>query len=295
VLFHLARSPAFPSALSLLLYHPRAHYRALYGTPLRPTDQAVAYAKEWAIGRWRRRPDAQAIFALDEELAHRWNKSAGARAYWLPEPPVACLSEDEQPASRQGCVLYGALARRKGLALLTRALTMQPTHLRLVLAGVVDPPEYLTELEQHVAALRAAGVVVDVRARQHSELEGLQVLASANCALLPYPRHSGMSRVLVEACAMGTPVVTDNFGLLGHLVRRHRLGMTVDCANPSALREAVLSLADPERSATYAASLQEFAARFSPERFRSALVRGLGLASAEPSGSHGIDAQRVLK
>jgi glycosyltransferase involved in cell wall biosynthesis len=184
------------------------------------------------------------------------------------------LPTERQPFERSGCVLFGVLAPRKGIDRLARALTIEPTRVRVVLAGTVEPG-YMSELNEHTAAMEAAGVDVELRARHHSELEGLQALASARCALLPYPRHAGMSRVLVEACSVGTPVVADGFGLLGHLVRRHRLGLAVDCADPRALREAVLSLADAERSASYSEPLARFAARFTPERFRAALLGGL--------------------
>jgi hypothetical protein len=69
------------------------------------------------------------------------------------------------------------------------------------------------------------GARVELRPRLHSEVEGLRALASARCALLPYHRHSGMSRVLLEACSAGTPVIADNFGLLGYLVRTHGPGI----------------------------------------------------------------------
>jgi glycosyltransferase involved in cell wall biosynthesis len=125
--------------------------------------------------------------------------------------------------------------------------------------------------------MSANGVDVDVRPYHHSELEGLELLAGATCALLPYPGHSGMSRVLLEASSVGTPVIAHEFGLLGHLVRVNKLGLSVDCRDPRALRTALVTLSDPARSAAYAGALNGFSARYSPESFRAALVSGLGL------------------
>jgi hypothetical protein len=45
------------------------------------------------------------------------------------------------------------------------------------------------------------------------------------------------------------------------------------------LREAVLSLTDPERAHSYSEQLDRFAARFSPEQFRDALVSGLRITT----------------
>ncbi len=101
-------------------------------------------------------------------------------------------------------------------------MTLERTPVRLVLAGSVEP-SYLSELRGHAAAMASSGLEVDVRPHHHSELEGLRALAGASCALLPYPQHSGMSRVLLEACSVGTPVVAHRYGLLGHLVSAHGL------------------------------------------------------------------------
>jgi glycosyltransferase involved in cell wall biosynthesis len=276
VLVRLLAERSFPSPTSLIIYCPRAYYAAAYGTRLPAGDRSAAMAKEWALRAWRRRPDAHTVFTLDEEAARRWALHRGARAQWLPEPPVLPLAPEERASQRDGCVLYGALAGRKGLDLLTRALTLEPTRMRLVLAG--EPADsYLPELEQHAAAMRDSGVAVDLRPHQHSEIDGLKLLASANCAVLPYPYHAGMSRVLVEACSVGTPVVVHHFGLLGHLVRTHRLGLSVDCTDARALRSAVLTLADPAQPAAHAEALRAFSARYAPDRFRAALLSGLGL------------------
>jgi glycosyltransferase involved in cell wall biosynthesis len=280
VLVRLLAERPFPSPTSLMIYCPRAYYAAAYGTNLPAGDRRIAMAKEWALRAWRRRPDAHSVFTLDEEAARRWARHRGARAQWLPEPPVPALAPGQRPSRRDGCVLYGALAARKGLDLLTRALTLEPTQLRLVLAG--EPEDsYLPELEHHTAAMKQNGVDVDLRPHRHSEIEGLDALASANCAVLPYPYHAGMSRVLVEACSVGTPVVAHNFGLLGHLVRTYGLGLSVDCTDPHALRTAVVTLADPTQPPAHAQALRTFSARYTPDRFRAALLSGLGLATTQ--------------
>lgn len=282
VLVRLLAEPAFPCRTSLLLYYPRAHYRTAYGTRLSPGDRAVALAKDWAVRAWRRRADAEAVFTLDEEAARRWAVYRGARAHWLPEPPVPPLPSQDRPAQREGCVLYGSLTPRKGVDLLTRALTLEPTPVRLVLAGSVENA-YLPLLERQSAAMAASGVDVELRARRHSEREGLRLLAQASCALLPYPRHAGMSRVLLEAASVGTPVIAHRFGLLSHLVRAHGLGLSIDCEDPRALRSAVLTMVEPGRCDAYAEGLAAFSRRFAPARFQSALLSGLGIGQPEPS------------
>jgi glycosyltransferase involved in cell wall biosynthesis len=124
-----------------------------------------------------------------------------------------------------------------------------------------------------------AGVTVDLRARAHSETEGLELLAEARCAVLPYPNHNGPSRVLLEAATVGTPVVVHDRGLLAHLVRTYNLGVAVDCRDASALRSAVMRLCgEPTPSARYVKGMSEFAARYSHDAF-SQRVRAVFTAS----------------
>jgi glycosyltransferase involved in cell wall biosynthesis len=262
----------FHTSVSVLLFYPRAHYSSAFGTHLGRVERAKATAKEIVVAAWRSRVDAHAVLTLDEEAARRWSARRGAPAYWLPEPTVHRVDVPDGSGKRSGCILYGALAERKGIDLVAQALTLERTAVRLTIAG--EPEEaFRPALETYVRAMLRSGVDVDLRARRQEEDEGLLALASAKCALLPYPRHDGMSRVLVEACSVGTPVVVHDRGLLGHLVREHGIGLAVDCRDPCALREAILELAG-ERADTrrYDDAVARFAARFSQERFEAAAI-----------------------
>jgi glycosyltransferase involved in cell wall biosynthesis len=107
----------------------------------------------------------------------------------------------------------------------------------------------------------------------HTELEGLEVLAGARCAVIPYVHTYGMSRSFLEAASVGTPVIAHRHGLVGHLVRKHDLGLAVDCDDPGALRDAILHLSrDPDPARRYEGSLARFCAAYSPARFREALL-----------------------
>jgi glycosyltransferase involved in cell wall biosynthesis len=91
-----------------------------------------------------------------------------------------------------------------------------------------------------------------------------------------------MSRVLVEACSVGTPEIVHDYGLLAHFVRRYGLGLVVDCNDTRAFRDALLELTtNADATEHHAASLSGFAARFSRERFAEAVLKpSLGEAGA---------------
>jgi glycosyltransferase involved in cell wall biosynthesis len=272
VLPRLATIPSRGIRLTTLLFYPRAHYPDAFGVPLPFAQRVRAAAKEVAVAGWRRHRDAHAVMTLDEEAARRWSAKRGAPAYWVPEPTVE--RAPPVPASdRSGCILYGALADRKGIDLLARAIGSDPTPIRVTVAGEADPA-FLPRLRELLAEMSRGGASVELRAHRHTETEGLHALASARCAVLPYPRHDGMSRVLVEACSVGTPVIVHDYGLLAHLVRRHGLGLAVDCSDSRAFREALTALTtNAEATERYAPALSGFAARFSRERFAAAVSK----------------------
>jgi glycosyltransferase involved in cell wall biosynthesis len=272
VVRRLAVAPSLGAELAVCLHFPRAHYPAAYGTPLGRRDHAKAIAHEVAVLAWRQRPGSRAVFLWEDVPVGIYNRRRGARAYELPEPPLATVATPADATERAGCVMYGAMRRAKGVDLLAAALTTEPTDVRVVIAGPVTEPGYAPELDAQVASMRAAGVDVQRRGHNHTQEEGLATLAAARCAVLPYARHPGHSRTLVEAAQAGTPVVAHHSGLLGHEVRRHGLGLTVDCFDAGALRRAVLSLAeDRDASARYAEALSGFAARSSVEGFGQAV------------------------
>jgi glycosyltransferase involved in cell wall biosynthesis len=83
-----------------------------------------------------------------------------------------------------------------------------------------------------------------------------------------------MSRVLVEAASVGTPVVVNDYGLLGHLVREHGIGRAVDRRDAGALRAAITTFTgSPAAVAAHQPALRAFAERYSEAAFGAALDR----------------------
>lgn len=274
VLPHLVQRRPLSTPLSVLLFYPRAHYPAAFGTSLGRGELVRAHARELLIATWRRRRDACALLTLDEEAARRWGRRHGAPAHWIPEPPVASIAK--LPArERQGCIVYGAIGERKGLDLLARALSVEQTPVTLTIAGETSEA-FAPLLDAYVAEMQQGGARVELRTEKHNEVAGLRALAGAKCALLAYERQYGMSRVLLEACSVGTPVIVHDRGLIGHLVKRYKLGRAVDCRNARQLRAEILEMTTEGACETYARSLELFAQRYSADRFEEAVLASVG-------------------
>jgi Glycosyl transferases group 1 len=255
--------------LTVLLFRPRGHLVELDGLPRSPRERFFGMAYEATLTAWRRSRGAHAVLTLDPVAADRWSRGSGAPAFAVPEPPVTTPPPSER--KREGAVLFGALSERKGIHHLAAALERDRRSLRLVLAGATYP-EYAPTLRRLVRRLEAAGIDVDLRAEPHDERAVLEVLAGARAALLPYVGHIGMSRVLLEAASVGTPVVAHAEGLVGHLVRTRGLGLTVDCRDPEAFAASIHALVgDPNEIARYSEALRAFAEDHAPDRFAAAV------------------------
>lgn len=300
ILRRLVRRPTYPCKVTLCLFFSRVHYPSAYRTPLTATELARAWFQELLVRRWRRRPDAHAVFTLDEVAARRWSERRGvAPAHWMPEPPIGA-SPAPSSSSREGCILYGALAPRKGVDLLTEAVVHAGGSVAVRIAGSVEAG-FEPDLTMLAERMRAAGAAVIIDARPHTEAEGLGALARAYCAVLPYPRHYTMSRVMLEAASVGTPVLVHNQGMIAHLVRQFGIGVAVDCTDPEAFGRALRQMCEPPgRISELGNALSTFAARYSVEAFREAVtmpfhasVTGL---SHQPDGlPRGVEASPALR
>jgi glycosyltransferase involved in cell wall biosynthesis len=265
----LARGPRAAAPVSVLVFRKASHYPLRFRSHLFPFEIRRELVFDAWLAVWRQRPDAGAVLLFDEyatRLAQRW---PGAPAVWLPEAPVHVPDGVVPDASdRRGIALTGALDWRKGVHRLAEAVALEPMHTRITLAGR-PVPGYEDELARHVERMGVAGAEVDLRARWLGSDELLSVLAHAQVVAAPYPRHRGSARLIVEAAAVGTPVVADRYGLLGRQVREHGLGLAVDCEQPRELRRALDAVLAGE-AAPDPDALRAFAGRYTTERLRSA-------------------------
>jgi glycosyltransferase involved in cell wall biosynthesis len=151
------------------------------------------------------------------------------------------------------------------------------------LAGYVAPAVE-REFNQSVDAMRAVGADVHLDLVTDGGVPApADALATARCAVLPYRKHFGVSRVLMEAATVGTPVVGPEWGPNGSLIREYGLGLTADPADPAALRKAIFELCDdPHATAAYAANLSRYVQERGGARFRGTLRSAFGLMEPSP-------------
>ncbi|HEX6754033.1 MAG TPA: glycosyltransferase [Solirubrobacterales bacterium] len=277
VLRWLAKEPQLPCKVSIFVMFATAHFPRAYGLALTPRERASALFKEWNIRRWRRRPDAHALFGLDQEAVHGWQAKPGAPARWLPEPELEVVPVPHPSAERRGCFLFGYVDERKGIGRLADALDRDCSGLELTIYGEVAP-EYRGQLDKELARLEGAGVKLTTDFRRVPYERAMEEMARSRCALLSFGWRPSGSRVLLEAAAARTPVAVGNDNAVGRLVERHGLGRTADPTDPTALREAILSIAaDPGATARYEEDLRRYAEELHGDRFAAEVREALGL------------------
>lgn len=212
---------------------------------------------------------------------------AGSKVRAVPDPvyplPPGADGDnalaDSLPPGRVALLLFGHLTERKGTLTLLESLRLIPEHiaarLTVILAGKID-----SAIANRVATLRQQldilqpDLMLTLVDRHLSTGEIGALVARADVVLAPYQRFVGSSGVLLWAARAGKPLLTQDFGLIGPLVRRYRLGLAVDSDRQEALAAGIVRIVqegpgrfiDPQQA-------HRFIARNTPERF-AALVFG---------------------
>ncbi len=284
----------FPVRISGIYFRPSFHYAQLNGAAPGARDRLKGLRKIVQLRAALRNRHFDTLFCLDPFAVPRVRAlNTPAQAVALPdgiEQAAEAAMAPEQVRARLGVapgrrllLLFGALDRRKGLFELIEALALLSDEAMrracLALAGTVTDADRRA-LGEALAALQATTTVqVLLHDAFVPDDEVPRLVGAADVVLLPYQRHIGSSGVLVRAAAAQTPVLGPDYGLLGALIRRRRLGLAVDTTDRRALAlglEACLTqplpaLFDAAEAARYAA--ENTAEQFAETIFGRLLAR----------------------
>ncbi|MCR4523978.1 MULTISPECIES: glycosyltransferase family 4 protein [Bosea] len=201
---------------------------------------------------------APSRFYRDKLIAWGWDAD---RIVHIPN----CIDASEyMPAADEGgyFVYAGRLAPEKGLATLLRAAAL--ARQKLVLAGSGPEEERLRRLAQDIGA--------DVSFVGHLDKPALQRLIGGAIALvLPSEWYENAPVSVLEAYALGRPVIGTRIGGIPELVIEGETGLLVEPGNAAGLAEALAAMASLPASAraTMGASSRDWVLReFSPDQYR---------------------------
>ncbi|MFW6162365.1 MAG: glycosyltransferase family 4 protein [Planctomycetota bacterium] len=236
--------------------------------------------------------DAEAVLACNSAVAERTRQliAPADRAkvalihHGIPldEFPL----RDEPPPAGDGPPLIlgvGRLVEKKGFVHLVRAVARLRDRDVVVACWLIgEGPERQT-LEREIAVL---GLDDAVKLMGWMTPAELKMTAYEQASLLAMPSvvardgdRDGLPNVLLEAAAIGVPLVATDVGALGDLVRDGETGLIARPADPADLARAIQTvLDDPEAAAARALQARaEVEARFDAARQIDQLAAALGL------------------
>ena len=245
-----------PTRLHALTLRPTLHYAEI-GSPARGgAERARRLAKRTVTAAALRHPALRTVLTLDPTATEPLARLGPARAVPVLDPvpegeptldPAAVRASLGVPADRVLVVLPGRVDERKGAPVLFDAVAQLPDEVARRLAVVVAGRIALADRGPFDASAeragRRAGVVVCDERLDDGALASF--VAAADLVALPYDRHVGSSGFLLRAAGAGVPVLTQSYGLMGHLVRRHRLGWETEVTRDALARTLAVAAADP--------------------------------------------------
>lgn len=189
-----------------------------------------------------------------------WGWDAGRIAY-IPN----CIDTGRYPLTQHEgdyFVYAGRLAPEKGLTTLVRAAAL--SRQRLVLAGSGPEEPALRKLAEELGA--------DVAFAGHLDKPALQrLVGEARALVLPSEWYENAPISVLEAYALGRPVIGTRIGGIPELVVDGQTGALVEPGNAEMLAEALAtfaSLSSSARASLGAAGRAWIAWEFSPDRYR---------------------------
>ncbi|HJQ58686.1 MAG TPA: glycosyltransferase [Vineibacter sp.] len=286
--------------ISGILFRPSVHYATLgvyrpgLGERLRDLRKTIMY-QLMLLNR-----DVTTVLSLDPYFppyAVRHYRH-GAKLRFIPDPAYPAKDDVDRAepapataARRYGLVLFGYLTERKGLLVMLDALArIRPataSQIAVTIAGRIEPAlrDTVAARVRHITAVRPGlALRIDDRWLAADELDRL--VRDSDIVLAPYQRFVGSSGVLLWAARAGLPLLTQDFGLLGRLVRDHGLGLTTDTTDPARLAAAIeRMIADGPATFVVPRAARSFVSTRTATGFASTIMASLVGGAGEPTPS----------
>lgn len=273
---------------SIIYFRPTYHYQKLSNYQPSWKEKFRAARKKWLMARVLKLPRLERVYSLDT-LAIEYMKQhfkTKASIEFLPDSfaiaPVsaACVdslrSELGIDKSRKIFCLVGVLDRRKGVReLLEAAMTIPESEgkrICVLLVGKLQSNQeqevlaLLKKLEQSstIQVLLHNEFVPDTEIQKYYEL--------SDVILTTYQKHMGASSALIRAALAKRPVLSSDYGLMGEIVRRRQMGLTIDTTQPEEIARGILAFLEDRPEYTLN---QQYAAEMVQENSSARLAAAL--------------------
>lgn len=280
-----------PCPISGIYFRPTFHYQNFIQCRLTRRDRIQQFREKLLLRQVFRNHQFKTLFSLDP-FAVKYLKRFQKNVQVLPlaDPIVETFVSSEQilqlrerlgvEGNRRIALLFGALTGRKGIYETLDALLHLPSQLQsslcLVLAGQVNLQDH-ERLVAKIAEIHSASVVQIISQFEFlMESEVPVYFQMADIVLAPYQHHVGMSGILLQAAVAGKPVLSSNFGLMGEMVKKYRLGLAIDSSKPSEIAMGLSSLLVRSNAQKFdVVQMKIFAQKNSADKFARVIFDGV--------------------
>ncbi|WP_228060536.1 MULTISPECIES: glycosyltransferase [unclassified Coleofasciculus] len=287
ILLSLALRRRPPCPFSGIYFRPIFHYSEFAEFMPSGHELILQRRDNFVLSRLLRNSNFQTLFCLDPFAAERIRKFKGnVKAIYLPDPvQIYNTSETQSQKMRQTLgidpdkkvfLMFGVLQKRKGIYQLLDAIELLPSELCqqlcLLLVGPIgSEPLIKTRITELAEALPIQIISHDQFVPDQEIQPYFQV---TDVILAPYIHHIGMSAILVRAAAAQKPVLASNYGLMGQMVKQHKLGITVDSSVPSEIAKGLTQfLVSPSTEFCDFSSMKSFAKQNSAENYAKTIFK----------------------
>lgn len=279
-----------PCQTSGIFFRPKFHYKQ-YNERALTTQERVNSLREQLL--WRsalHHPQLKTLFCLDPFAVEPLQALGGRSAVvHLPDPvevhpqPAAAVTRLRQQLAiapaRLIFLLFGMIDQRKGIYQVLEALQRLPaaqqSRLTLLLVGQLAEADKADVLRLIAALTADSALQIVVRDQYVNDAQIQCYFELADVVLALYQRHVGSSGILIRAAAAGKPVLASDYGLMGELVRQHKLGRTVDSTDPLVIANHISHLfCQPPEAMFDRIEAAQFATKNSASAFMHVLREG---------------------
>ena len=222
--------------ITCLYFRPLIHYRKMgYSVGEKAGQERGKWAALWKdiLLLILLRIKLVSSVAFQDEGAVEWYLSWRTDTIFFPAPPSSpCHRLAEKESSlRMGFLLFGAISARKGVYEVLRGFSALSLKMKgrvaLKIVGRFDPRDEATLLTK-IDEAKKDGVQVTSENRFIDQNEIAGLYEESDVILLLYQGLVvGGSGVLVQAAAMGRPVLASKTGWCGKAVEKYQLGATL--------------------------------------------------------------------
>jgi glycosyltransferase involved in cell wall biosynthesis len=288
-LLSLAVLGRLPCHLSGIYFRPIFHYSEFAVFKPSPHERLLQLRDKFALSRLLHYPLFQTLFCLDPLVVEHLSRFKGhIKSVYLPDP-VQIYSNSEGKVeqlrknfgihqNRKVFLMFGSLKKRKGIYQLFDAIAGLPSHICqkvcILFVGPIDSP---TLFQNRIAYLCESLPIQIICQDQFIPDRDIQpYFQLADVILAPYQRHIGMSAILVRAATAGKPVLSTNYGLMGEIVKRYKLGIVIDASIPEEIAQGLTQFIthSPEKFFDRS-SMQLFAEENLAEKFATTVFQNI--------------------